>query len=365
LSSNPLRVLLLYAASRDNRSLSYQVGWPKHFLGHPRFRCRPLNVLARRPLVKARAAAALRRRFDAVVVLHSAFSNACYVEPWLAERLGRMRQPKAYFVGNEYKLMPEKMSFCEALGVDLLVSQLSSPAAHDLYRERLGCEVVPIPSGGLDTDLFAPRTPLEERPIELGYRAHDAPAYLGHQERREVADRFLAAAPRHGLRADISLDPGDRFDEPGWAGFLDSCRAQLGSEAGGDYFELDDRTRKSVIAYLADRPQASFDEIYDRFYRDYPNPVSGRALSGRIVEAAGTKTVQLLLEGDYGGYFRPDEHYVAIRKDFSNVDAALDQLRDEALCRALVEKSHRVAVEELAYARLIDRFHAALTPLVL
>src|SRR5262249_18069465 len=156
-----------------------------------------------------------------------------------------------------------------------------------------------------------------ERPIDLGYRAYRSPIYLGHDERREIAERFAEAAATRGLRADISLDSADRFDEPGWAAFLDRCRGQLGSEAGGDFFELTDETRKRVWAWVETHRGASDKEVLARFFPERPQGVSGRALSGRVVEAAGTRTVQLLLEGDYGGYFRPGEHYIEVAKDFS------------------------------------------------
>jgi hypothetical protein len=350
-----MRILLLYADSGQTRLLSYQAGWPKHFRRHPRFECLPVNVLSRFARVP-------RGRLDAVVILHSVFSNGCYLTGRLFERVAALPQPKAYFVGNEYKLMPEKIDFCERLGVSLVVSQLSDPAAHDLYRERLGVEVAAIPSGGLDTELFRPRTPWEERELDLGYRAFRAAWYHGHLEREEIAERFREAAARHGLRADISLEPEDRFDERGWADFLDRCRGQLGSEAGADFFELTDETRRTVGPWVREHPGVTPDEVFARFFpRGGP---SGRALSGRVVEAAGTKTVQLLLEGEYGGYFRPGEHYIAVRKDYSNVDEAFEQLRDRELTRRLTEAAHEVAVSELTYERLIDRFHDALAPLV-
>src|SRR5207249_2469555 len=151
-------------------------------------------------------------------------------------------------------------------------------------------------------------------------------------ERRELAERFLEAADGFGLRVDISLDPRDRLDEPGWAEFLNRCKGQLGSEAGGDYFELTDETREAVRAYVAERPEATFEDVWERFFRDYSNPVPGRVLSGRNVEAGGTKTVQLLLRGAYGGYLEPDVHYIPLEKDFSNLDEAVAKFRDPGAC---------------------------------
>ena len=103
--------------------------------------------------------------------------------------------------------------------------------------------------------------------------------------------------------------------------------------------------------------------MWQRFFGDYTHPVPGRVLSGRNVEAAGTKTVQLLLEGAYGGYLEPDVHYIPLRKDFSNVGESIAKFRDEGFCARVRENAFAVA-QELTYPKLIDRFHDALRPLL-
>ena len=361
----PVRALLLYARFPENETLAYQQAWPRHFLAHRAFDCVPVNVLSVAENRRTRLRALLRfPRYDAVIILHSVFSNGRFLQGRLLDAVRKIPAPKAYFIGNEYKGMPEKMWFCETLGIDLLVSQFTTDEPLRLYRDRLACKVVGIPSTGFDPGLFTPRRPVEERPVDLGYRAFENHPDLGHQERRELAERFLDAAGEYGLAVDISLDPSARFGEEGWAEFLNRCKGQLGSEAGGDYFELTDETPARVRAYLAERPAAPFAEIYERFFRGYANPVPGRALSGRIVEAAGTKTLQILLEGEYGGYFQPDVHYVPLRKDFSNLDEAIAKFRDPDYGARVREQAHELVRAELTYTKLIDRFHAELASII-
>ena len=198
-------------------------------------------------------------------------------------------------------------------------------------------------------------------PIDLGYRAFDAPVYLGHRERREIAERASAEAARRALQTDISLDPAARLVERDWLAFLGRCRGQLGTEAGGDYFELDDATRAKVNTLLAEHPETPFEEIHDRFFAPYENAELGRsALSGRIVEASAMRSVQLLLRGDYGGLFRAGEHYIPISHDFSNLDEAFDTFADPAVCGRIVDAAYELVATELTYRRLIDRFRQEL-----
>jgi hypothetical protein len=352
---------LLYADGEPNRTLSYQQGWPRALKRDERFVCEPVNVM--RPRLETLARLSLRRfrRIDGVVVLHSVFSNEPLLGGRALELVASFRGPKTYFIGNEYKLLPEKMAFAERLDIQLLVTQLAAGDAAQLYRERLRCEVVGIPNTGLDVAEFAPREPWDERPIDLGYRSYESPVYLGHTERSDLARRVTEAAA--GLTLDLSLDPGQRFGPGEWAAFLNRCKGQLGSEAGGDYFELDDRTRTAVNAYLEKHPDTGLDELRPRFFDGYGQRVSGRALSGRIVEAAGTKTVQLLIEGEYGGYFDAGTHYIGVRKDFSNLHEALEQFRDRATCERVRQAAYEVALSELTWEKLVDRFHQAFAPL--
>lgn len=361
----PIKALLLYAQSQKNQTISYQIGWPKHFERHPRFECIPLNVLDRRFTARLRKQFLMRwARFDVIIILHPVFSNSCNLTGWLFDAVCAAPQPKVYFIGNEYKLMPEKMAFCDALNVALLVTMNSFPAGQALYRERLGCAITSIPSAGLDTDIFSPKINKVERPIDIGYRAYESPLYLGHNERRQIADYFLQHGPGYGLKLDISLDPSDRFDSAGWGSFLNQCKGQLGTEAGGGYFELTDATRNEVNQYLKAHPTATMDEIFDKFFKNYPNPIPVWTISGRHVEAAGTKTVQILFEGYYNGYFQPDVHYIPLKKDFSNIDEVITKFRDEGYCQRITENAYNVAVQELTYEKLIDKFEKALVPLL-
>ena len=361
----PLRALVLFACTPDNSTFSYQRAWPRHLAAHPAFACTSVNVADRRLPARLELEWRCRQfRGDLVIVLHSVFSNALMLSDRVIDALARLRQPKVYFIGNEYKLMPEKMAFCERLGVALLVSQSLSPEVHALYQRRLGCRVTGVPNTGLDERLFAPTSAPEGRPIDLGYRAADAPPYLGHQERRELAEFFMARAAAYGVTVDISLAAEDRFDECGWAAFLNRCKGQLGSEAGGDYFDLDDRTRLAVGAYQQAHPGATFEELAVRFFPPAHAHVPLRILSGRQVEAAGTKTAQVLFEGRYDGLFTAGTHYIPLKKDFSDADEAMRKFKDSGVRHRIVEQAYAFVREHLTYERLIDRFRAAAAPVV-
>jgi hypothetical protein len=360
----PCRILLLCALSDQNSTFSYQRQWPRHFASHALFDCTVVNVLDRDWQQRLRSGW-LAHTFngDAIVLLHSVFSNALLAPGWLIEAVAARPQPKVYFIGNEYKLMPEKMAFAEQLRIALLISQTQSPVVHELYRQRLGCAVAGVPNTGLDDALFTPTAPLEDRPIDLGYRADDAPFYLGHRERRQIAEYFTAHAAEYDLAVDISLKPEDRFNESEWAAFLNRCKGQLGTEAGGDFFTLDDGPRFRVLEYQQQHPEASFDEVFDACLRGDRQAVPLRIMSGRNVEAAGTGTVQVLFEGEYDGYLLPDVHYIPLRKDLSNAAEAVAKFKDPGIRATIAANAMTLARDQFTYDSLLRRVRALIDPL--
>ncbi|NJL55221.1 hypothetical protein HC928_08565 [bacterium] len=298
-----------------------------------------------------------RQKFDAVVILHSVYSNAPCLYGRLHDEIQKLSQPKAYFIGNEYKGMPEKMRFCDDLKIALLVTMNPHPAAQQMYRDRLGCSVTCIPSAGLDSDIFYPQVNWLERPIDLGYRSFVSPLSLGHDERRQIARYFCENAPDHGLKIDISLEPDSRFPPQKWARFLNQCKGQIGTEAGGDYFDLTDETRLKVHFYEKEHPLTSVEEIFRMFFSNLEDPIPVRTISGRHVEAAATKSLQILFKGYYNGYLKPDIHYIALEKDFSNFGEAISKFRDKPFCYDLINNAYRMVNEELTYERLICEFY--------
>ncbi len=359
-----MRLLVVYAGETANRTLSYQRGWPRAFRTVPGVSATLLNL----------AETTLRAnlwgewifhcgRFDAIVLLHSVYSNACYLAGRRYELVARSKLPKILFMGNEYKNFPEKLALAKGLDIALLVTMLHHPRALSGYRSRLNCEVLPLPSAGYDPELFKRISGRGERPIDIGYRAYDAPAYLGHRERSEIATVVGNAARARDLKCDISLDAAARFDEKGWASFLYGCVAQIGTEAGGDYLDFEDSRRLAVNAALDAEPQLSFDQIRARYFTDRGDG-AGRALSGRITEAAAAGCVQILLAGEYSGYFKADEHYISLARDFSNVSECLDRLSDVGECNRIVAAAAEVARTQLTYDALIGKFLGALRPII-
>src|SRR5262249_17479500 len=124
----------------------------------------------------------------------------------------------------------------------------------------------------------------------------------------------------------------------------------IGAESGTYY--LNDRARllERARAYnLFENQAASFEEVFDRFYRDQAREVSGKSISSRHFEPIGTKTCQILLRGEYNGILEADRHYIAVDRDMTNIDAALDRFRDVSWRQRMVDETYDYVVSAHTY----------------
>lgn len=336
-----------FALDREYERLSYVLDWLDAFRATPRLAielCDVNDALAYR--------AGLRKmgRVPLTIVLHSAAGDNLErlrkAESAFQDRSGKL----VVFIGNEYNLMPDKIGFVRATEADFIASQLPVTSAQWLYAEAHRSTVVAAPPG-LNPALY--RDLGRHRVTDIGFRGdlYDKMFALGDLERSGLLNYFAVHSQMLGLSHDIAFE---RYPRAQWCEFLNTCRGIVGAESGTYYLERDDRTRIEVSEYLASRPNASFAEVFDRFFRDHPGRVSGKAISSRHFEPVGTKTCQILLHGHYNGLLVPDEHFISLKKDYSNIDDVVRRFKDPEYRTAMVDRTYKYVMSSHTYRHRID-----------
>jgi hypothetical protein len=192
---------------------------------------------------------------------------------------------------------------------------------------------------------------LGRRPLDVVYRAARLPYWFGRLGalKTEVASAAAGAAARLSLRVDIDVGDASVITGERWFQFLGSGRVVLGSESGASVIDRDGSVRAAVLAYLAARPAASYDEVRAHVPANWDAHWLG-AISPRHFEAAIARTPQALVRGSYSGVLRADDHYVPIESDLSNMDEAIAAALDPAVGTALAERAHADLVESRQYS---------------
>ena len=89
----------------------------------------------------------------------------------------------------------------------------------------------------------------------------------------------------------------------------------------------------------------------------YKNPISTRCISSRHFDAIGTKTCQILFEGDYNYILKPDEHYIKLNKDFSNIDDVVRKFKDRSYRETITNESYNYILEGHTYKHRVKKFY--------
>jgi hypothetical protein len=153
--------------------------------------------------------------------------------------------------------------------------------------------------------------------------------------------RAFARAAAGRARLDISDDPAHVIYGEDWPRFLGASRFTLASEGGSGVLDPTGEVRDGIEAYLASNPSANFDEVAQACLRPEHEAHTFAAISPRVFEAAMAGCCPILIEGDYSGLIAPEEHYIPVRRDLSNLEATVERLQDHEAARQMAERFER------------------------
>jgi hypothetical protein len=399
--NSALHTLLLYARYTDK--LSYYDDWQHAFETHPDFITRSLNICERKSLSTAKAAI---RDYDLIVLLHSVNADTLtFLDPYrtiLKDRKCKLLS----FVGNEVNLprisMKAKIDFIKDVSAEFIGTQLPLEAGRWLYAECRDSSVVALPHA-LNPEAFMSFIPNSSRTIDIGARSNQYWSCLGDNERNDLYGFFARHQFNPLLKIDI--DTKSRFDRSGWSVFLNQCKGTISNEAGSYYLERDDTTVGKIQAFVESQQKETgstivkpdslperlwqlipeqfkktlkaplsrllkslkvsyysdiyekldFNETYERFFKDTLRcPVYSKAISSRHFDAAGTKTCQIMLEGRFNDILKADEHYIALKHDYSNIESVMERFGNIPYREAMVDRTYEYIMDQHTYRHRVD-----------
>lgn len=200
--------------------------------------------------------------------------------------------------------------------------------------------------------------PLAERPIPLGYRGRELPYRLGDLgwHKAEIGHRFNRACRDRGIRCDIASDEDSRFQGDGWIRFIRRCRVMLGAPSGSNVFDFDGSLHERMKRrYLRDNG-LKYADVREEIEKHTVGFDMGQ-ISARVFEAAASRTALAMLRGSYSGVLNPEEHYVPVETDYSNIDEVLDRIEDIPAMQAMADRAYDHVIGNPAnhYAALVSR----------
>ncbi len=184
--------------------------------------------------------------------------------------------------------------------------------------------------------------PLADRDYDIIYRARNLPFEFGHhgQLKHQIADIVAEGAEKIGLNVNISTKEQDTIYGKHWVEFMASGKATIGIESGVSSLDLRGEIKQKLHEILAKNPNMSFAEVRQQMPKGWDD-YEFFAISPRHFEAVMTKTCQILVEGNYSGVLKANQHYIPLKRDFSNLEEALSKLKDDDYIQAMIDRAYQ------------------------
>ena len=214
----------------------------------------------------------------------------------------------------------------------------------------------------------------EKRSVDIAYRGSVQPLSFGRLgfEKRKIGFDVVKAVAGHDLNLDISSRWKDRVGGSDWYNFLGRSKIVLGVESGSNLFdfygEVEDWCKHYAEKQVGLDPESEeyYLNAHNSFLFKFEGSVDYAQISPRHLEAASTRSVQLLYEGRYSGIFLPNRHYLPLKRDLSNLEECLDILNDPTRAKQITDAAFEEIIlnDEYRYESFVARLDQVLDGLL-
>jgi len=304
-------------------------------------------------------------RYDLILIHYSIYVLGEYFLPQAWRSLViRFAGPKVQIIQDEFRNIHAMKARMKELGVCAVFSSLEPGNAQRVYGGELLENVYFFSSlPGYIADSHRKLDPLSiaVRPYDVVYRGRSLIPVLGRhaQEKQRIGEQMLSAAPSHGLKVDIDSSEERRIYGDQWIDFLMSGRATLGVEGGVSIFDFDGSLATDTDRYQAEHPNADFEEIWDHLLKEHEGNIDHKTITPRIFEAIASKTALVLYPGEYRGVLKPNDNYLPLARDASNINEVIRHLKDDGYLQEMVDRTYEEVMtrHDLSFEHYVDKLN--------
>lgn len=352
------RILVLHDMSKGSRRTNRD-----HVYNYAKYRPGNLYVFhnVRAPITDALKAFP----FDGIIMNYCFLSNRASRYEMQKERWAWLADSPAVKIGICQDDYTDHMSLDEWLR-DMKADVIFSPIQENvdvLYPTNWGKAtfregLTGYTDGAQIDELEEYAKPFGDRKIDVGTRVRYLPPLYGRygQQKGKSAEKFAKVAADAGFNVDISTRAEDVIFGSKWLQFLGNCKFTLGSKGGASVADPRGEIRVKVGEYMAERPNASFEEVERECFPGVDGKHVFAGVSPRLFESAALRTCQILTRDHYIGGMEAYVDYIPLDEDFSNIDEVFELMRNEDKCLSMIDSCYDklIASKAFDYSAFVD-----------
>lgn len=275
---------------------------------------------------------------DYDVLFHNYCARLCfegYVSAHYERAVANFRGLKIVAVQDDYDRTATFHRAVRRMGFHVLLTCIQRdfwPLAYPA-SELPGLTIIQGLTGYMPERLAQARSdivPLSERKTWMAYRGRDIGAKYGRLgfDKYEIGRRMIEECEARGVPHNIAMDNASRIYGDAWFEFLGSSRTMLGAETGSNAFDFDGDLERRIEEFTRREGRAPTYHEFRPILDPIEAPFNVGQISPRVFETAVMRTPMINFRGSYSDAMQPDVHYIALEKDFSNLDAVFARLDD-------------------------------------
>jgi hypothetical protein len=294
--------------------------------------------------------------FADVLIIHYSvrLSLSEYISPQVAEQVSNFKGLKLLFIQDEYENTYQAHYWIKTLGINIVFTCVPNEFIEQVYPQRKFPNVVFINNlTGYVPQYDDFKVPsLEKRKNVIVYRGRKLGYWYGSlgQEKYEIGIKMKDVCKKYQIKADIECDDVKRINNSlEWYNFLLSGRATLGTESGANIFDWDGTLKETIKNYCQANPKASYEEVAKIFLGE-DGKILMNQISPKVFQAIICRTALVLYEGNYSGVLLPGKHYIALRKDFKNIEEVIKSLQDLNCLKQMTTNAYNDIIKSEKYS---------------
>ncbi len=279
----------------------------------------------------------------------------------LMAKIANYKGLKIYFAQDEYTTPQYAVEKIKQLGIHHIFSCAND---EETFRKVYPADILPdltfstVFTGYADANPDDSKLrPLEEREFDIVYRGNSLGYCYGSlgAEKFKIGMDFKEVSKKYGLKSDIDWRPNAKIFGEDWTKFLQSGRVMLCTESGSSLTHHDLDIYKKLRETLGISNTTNTWQEFSTQAKDYEKYLvnDGNAViscvSQKVFEAIECGTVLVCNEGYYSGVIKPDEHYIPLRKDLSNIDDVAKKIKSLPYLNEIRERAYKDIIQSGKY----------------
>lgn len=276
----------------------------------------------------------------------------------------KYKNKKAFFKQDEYDNTDSVNDLLNIIGIDIVFTCINKlEDINKIYYKIPNGKIkfVNILTGYIPESLINYKSnKIKDRNLHICYRGRELSYRYGSlgQDKVNIGIDMRAYSKEYGLNSDIEVNDSNRIYGDDWYKFISNSKTMLATESGCNIIDYNKEilinvnklldNSKLTSPFIPDNPKFTYDEIVTKLGLE--ETLQMNQVSPKMFEAIALGTVLVMYEGEYSGILKANEHYISLKKDYSNIDEVVNKIKDDQFLQNMADKTYNDIVKSNKYS---------------